>query len=169
MERQGIVTFKGNGITLLGTVVREGDQAPNFTATDQALKPVQFSEFAGSAVVISSVPSLDTPVCELQTKRFNEEAPKLKAKVITISMDLPFAQKRFCGANQIEGIQVLSDYKDREFGKSYGVYIKELGLLARAVFLIGKDGKVAYMEIVKEISQQPDYARLLEEVKKLGL
>src|SRR5262245_48381568 len=112
MERTGVVTFKGGGLTLVGPELKVGDAAPDFVAADGALQPVKLSDFKGQIVLISAVPSLDTPVCEIQTKRFNQEAAKLKAKVLTISLDLPFAQKRFCGANDIDGLMVLSDYKD---------------------------------------------------------
>ena len=144
MERTGAVTFKGNKMTLLGSEVNVGDQAPDFTVLDGGLQPVKLSNFKGQIVVLSVVPSLDTPVCELQTKRFNEEAGKLKAIVLTISMDLPFAQKRFCGSFNISNLTTLSDYKDRDFARAFGLLIKELGLLARAVFVIDKDGKIAY-------------------------
>jgi thioredoxin-dependent peroxiredoxin len=160
-ERTGLVTFKGNGVTLAGSEVKAGDAAPDFTAINQALEPVRLSDFKGQTVLISVVPSLDTGVCEMQTKRFNEEAGKLGAKVLTISVDLPFAQKRFCGAHGIDNVVVVSDYKDREFGQKYGVYIKELGLLARSIFVVGPDGKVKHSEIVPEITTHPDYDKAL--------
>jgi len=167
MERTGVITFKGNGMTLVGPELKLGDPAPNFTVVDGALKPVQLSDFKGQVVVISVVPSLDTPVCELQTKRFNEEASKLNAKVLTVSLDLPFAQKRFCSAFKIENVLTLSDYKDRSFGQAFGVLIKELALLTRSVFVIDKAGKIAYQEIVKEVTEQPNYDKALAEAKKL--
>lgn len=168
MERTGVITFKGNGMTLVGPDVNTGDPAPDFTCLDNGLAPVKLSDLKGQVVVISAVPSVDTPVCEAQTIRFNEEAAKLNAKVLTISMDLPFAQKRFCGANNIESAQTLSDYKDREFAHAYGVYIKELGLIARAVFVVDKEGKLVYKEIVGEVTEHPDYAKALEAAKQAG-
>ena len=166
MERTGVITFKGNGLTLLGPALKAGDKAPDFTATGEGLKPVKLSDFKGQAVVISSVPSLDTPVCEIQTKKFNQEATKLNAKVLTISMDLPFAQKRFCDAHKIQNVVCLSDYKDREFGKNWGLLIKELGLLTRAVFVVNPDGKIGYAQIVKEVTQEPDYNSAIQSISK---
>jgi thiol peroxidase len=167
MERTGVITFKGGPLTLVGPEIRAGDAAPDFTASGQDLSPVSLSDLKGQTVVLSVVPSLDTPVCEIQTKRFNEEAAKLRGtKLLTISMDLPFAQKRFCGAHGIDNIQVVSDYKDRSFAQAWGLYIKELGLLARAVYVVGKDGKVAYAQVVKEVTQEPDYAPALEAARK---
>jgi len=165
MERKGIITFKGNGLTLDGPEIKVGDTAPDFTCLDQALKPVKLSNFKGQTVVISVVPSLDTPVCEIQTKKFNQEATGLNAKILTISMDLPFAQKRFCDAFNIQNVVVLSDYKDHDFANKYGLLIKELGLLSRAVLVIGKNGKIDYTEIVKEVTLEPNYKAALEKVK----
>ncbi|GAB4322140.1 MAG: thiol peroxidase [Candidatus Sumerlaeia bacterium] len=160
-DRQGVVTFKGNGVTLTGREVKVGNKAPDFTALDQNLQPVRLSDFKGQSVLISVVPSLDTGICEMQTRRFNEEAARTGARILTISMDLPFAQKRFCGTHNITAVTVLSDYKDREFGRKYGVLVKELGLLARAIFVIGPDGRVKYREIVSEIASHPDYEKAL--------
>lgn len=168
MERKGIVTFKGMPVTPQGQDVRVGDIAPNFTAIGKDMQPVKLDSMKGGIIIISAVPSLDTPVCELQTKRFNEDAAKLKVKLVTISMDLPFAQRRFCDSFKIENVIMLSDYKDREFGLRYGVYIDELGLLARSVFIVNTDGKLAYKQIVKEIGDQPDYDAALSEAKNLG-
>ena len=168
MERKGIVTFHGNGMTLVGTDIKPGDAAPEFAALNGELAPVRLADFKDKIVIISSVPSLDTPVCELQTKRFNDEAAKLKAAVITISMDLPFAQKRFCDSFNVKGVTMLSDFRDREFSHAFGLYIKELGLIARAVYVIDAKGRVAYREIVSDISNQPDYDKALAEAKRLG-
>jgi thiol peroxidase len=168
MERRGIITFQGNGLTLLGPDLKVGDRAPDFNAVDKDMKPVKLSDFKGEIVVISAVPSLDTHVCELQTTRFNQEASALNARVLTISMDLPFAQSRFCDAFNIKNLILISDYKDREFSNSYGLYIKEIGLIARSIFIIDKDGKIAYREIVNEITTHPDYDRAIAEAKKLG-
>lgn len=161
MERKGVITFKGNPLTLVGPELKVGDTAPDFTVVDTGLQPKKLSDFKGQTVIISSVPSLDTPVCEIQTKKFNQEAANLNAQVLTISVDLPFAQKRFCDAFKIENVAVLSDYQNRSFGNAYGVWIKELALLARAVFVI-VDGKIQYLEIVKEVTQEPNYKAALE-------
>lgn len=168
MERTGIVTFKGNGMTLVGPEVAVGNEAPDFVCVNGGLEPVKLSDYKGEVVVISAVPSLDTPVCEVQTKRFNEEAAKLNAKILTISLDLPFAQKRFCTENGVEGLVVLSDYKERDFAGKFGLLIKELALIARAVYVIGKDGKVVYAEIVGEVAEHPDYDKALEAAKQAG-
>jgi thioredoxin-dependent peroxiredoxin len=168
MERTGITSFKGAPVTLIGNEVKAGDAAPDFTALDINMAPVKLSSFKGQVVIISVVPSLDTPVCELQTKHFNEEAEKLSARVLTISMDLPFAQRRFCDSFKIGNVTTLSDFKDREFGQKYGLAVKELGLLARAVLVVDKTGKISYIQIVKDAGQQPDYAPVLAEAKRLG-
>lgn len=165
MERQNVITFKGGPLTLLGPELKVGSLAPDFTCVDAGLKPVKLSDFKGKTVIISAVPSLDTPVCEIQTKKFNTEAAKLAAKVLTISLDLPFAQKRFCDANKIEGVTVLSDYKDHDFANKYGLLIKELGLITRAVIVVGADGTIQYLEIVKEVTQEPNYAAAIDKVK----
>jgi thioredoxin-dependent peroxiredoxin len=168
-ERTGIITFKGNPMTLLGPDVKVGDAAPDFQVVDNGLQPVTLASAKGKVQLIAVVPSLDTPVCDTMTRKFNEEAAKLPADVAvyTISLDLPFAQKRWCGNAGIEKVQTLSDYQDRSFGLAYGVLIKELKLLARSVFVVGKDGKVAYREIVKEVTAEPDYAAALAAVKNL--
>jgi len=166
MERTGEITFKGNPLTLLGTAPKVGAAAPDFTAVDGALKPVKLSDFKGQTVVISVVPSLDTPVCEIQTKKFNQEAAGLNAKIITVSLDLPFAQKRFCDAHSIKNVTVLSDYKDHDFGNKYGLLIKELGLLTRAAIVINAKGTITHLEIVKEVTQEPNYGAALGKVKE---
>lgn len=168
MERNNIVTSKGNPVTLTGTPVNIGETAPEFTATVKDMTPFKLSDHKGQVILISAVPSLDTKICELQTMRFNSEAEKLNAKIITISMDLPFAQSRFCESHNIKNGIVISDYKDRDFANKYGVYIKELGLIARSIFIIDKTGKVAYTEIVKETGTHPDYDTAIAEAKKLG-
>ena len=165
MERKNIITFKGNPLTLLGPELKVGDTAPDFVVADSGLKPVKLSDFRGQTLIISVVPSLDTPVCETQTKKFNHETGSLNAKILTISMDLPFAQKRFCDALNVKNVLVLSDYKDHDFGNKYGLLIKELGLLTRAVLVIGTDGKIAYIEIVREVTQEPNYQGALAKVK----
>ncbi len=168
MGRTGVITFKGNGMTLDGSELSVGQAAPDFTCVNGALEPVKLSDFKGQTVIISVVPSLDTPVCELQTKRFNEEAGKLDAKVLTISMDLPFAQRRFCSSFNIENVVVLSDYKERAFAEAYGLLIDELKLLTRAVLVVDKDGKIAYQEIVPEVTDAPNYNAALDAAKNLG-
>ncbi len=169
-ERTGIVTMKGNPLTLLGAEVKVGKPAPEFTVLDNDLKPVKFSSYRGKVRIVSSVPSLDTPVCDTETRRFNEEAVKLGSDValLTISMDLPFAQKRWCAAAGIERVQTLSDHRDASFGMAYGVLIKELRLLARAVFLVDSEGVVRYIELVKEITTEPDYEAVLSAASKLA-
>lgn len=152
------ITFKGNPVTLLGSEVKVGDQAPNFTVLANDLSEVTLQDSKGSVRLISVVPSIDTGVCDAQTRRFNEEASKLEnVKVLTVSVDLPFAQKRWCGANGIENVQTLSDHRDLSFGEAYGVAIQELRLLARAVFVIDSNDKVTYAEYVSEATNHPDY------------
>jgi thiol peroxidase len=168
-ERKGIVTMKGKPVTLTGTPVKVGQKAPDFEVVANDLSTVKLSSFAGKTCIIASVPSLDTSVCDIETRRFNEEAGKLGGDVVvlTISMDLPFAQKRWCGAAGIKNVQTLSDYRDASFGKAYGVLIKELRLLARAVFVADKAGVVRYVQIVPEIATEPDYNAVLKAVKEL--
>ena len=168
-ERTGLVTIKGNPLTLVGTEIAVGDKAPDFTALDNDLSPVSLSAFAGKKIIIASVPSLDTPVCDVEVHRFNEEATRLSEDVVvlTISMDLPFAQKRWCGAAGVERVQTLSDHRDASFGESYGVLIKELRLLARAVFVIDAESIVRYIQLVSEVTQEPDYDGVLKAVGEL--
>jgi thioredoxin-dependent peroxiredoxin len=168
-ERSGVITFKGNPMTLYGPELRVGDPAPYFNVVDNSLQPVTRDDAKGRVQLIAAVPSIDTPVCDTMTRKFNEEAGRLpdKVAVYTISLDLPFAQKRWCGTAGIEKIQVLSDYQDRTFGLNYGILIRELKLLARAVFVLDQDEKIAYMEIVPEVTAEPDYAAALAAVKKL--
>ncbi|MCK5556802.1 MAG: thiol peroxidase [Candidatus Hydrogenedentes bacterium] len=172
MTEQGadVVTMQGKPLTLLGDEVKVGDRAPDFEVIDNDLAPVKISSFRGKICIIASVPSLDTPVCEIETKKFNEEAAGLGPDValLTISMDLPFAQKRWCGAAGVTNVQTLSDHRDASFGTSYGVLIKELRLLARAVFVVDRDGVVRYVEVVKEITSEPDYEAALNAVKGLA-
>lgn len=167
VERKGVITFKGNPLTLTGGEVKAGDQAPDFKVLAKDLSEVTLASTKGKTRLISVVPSLDTPVCELQTKRFNEEASKLPSDVavLTVSVDLPFAQSRFCTAQHADKIVCLSDHRDTSFGKNYGVLIKELRLLARAIFVIGPDDKVQYAEYVKEVTEHPDYDKALNILK----
>ena len=169
MERKGLVTFGGNPLTLTGNEVKVGDKAPGFTVLDNALKEVKLSDFAGKVKIISVTPSLDTPVCDLQARTFNKEAQSLSdaAVILNISMDLPFAIARFCTSAGINNLRTLSDHRDASFGNAYGVLIKELRLLTRSIFLIDKSDVVRYIEIVPEITNQPDYSKALEAAKKL--
>jgi thiol peroxidase len=169
-ERKGAVTLRGNPITLGGSEVKAGQNAPDFSALDNGLKPVKLSEAKGKVIILSSVPSLDTPTCDTETRRFNQEAGKLGAdvEIWTISRDLPFAQKRWCGAAGVTSVKTLSDFRDRAFGSAYGVEIKDgpiAGLVARAVFVVGKDGKVKHVEYVKEIGSEPNYDAALTAAK----
>ena len=168
-ERAGLITMKGNPLTLVGNEVKVGDRAPDFTALDNNLAPVSFSSFKGKICVLVSVPSLDTPVCDMETRKFNEEAGRLGADVVflTISMDLPFAQRRWCGTSGVTKVQTLSDHRDASFGTSYGVLIKELRLLARAVFVVDQEGKIQHAQLVKEVTQEPNYEAVLSALKKL--
>jgi len=169
-ERQGVITLQGNPMTLVGPELKVGEAAPDFTVTANDLSPVEFSSYRGKVCVISSVPSLDTPVCDTQTRRFNEEAGKLgdDVAILTLSVDLPFAQARWCGAAGVDKTQALSDYKDVSFGAAYGLLIKELRLLARAVLVVDKEGVIQYFQLVKEVGEEPDYDAALEAVKKLA-
>ena len=166
-ERKGVITFKGGPLTLVGAELKVGDTAPDFTLTGNDLSEVKLSDFKGKTVLISAVPSLDTPVCDMQTKRFNEEAGKLPANVVvlTVSADLPFAQARWCGATGSDKVKTASDYKTSDFAKAYGILIKELCLLTRAIFIVGEDSKIQYVEIVKEVTEQPNYDKALSALK----
>ena len=169
-ERKGVVTLKGNPLTLVGPEVKPGQRAPDFSAVDTSLQTVRLSDVKGKVLILSSVPSLDTPVCDTETRRFNVEAGKLGAgvEVWTISMDLPFAQKRWCGAAGVNNVKTLSDFRDRAFGQNYGVAIKDgplAGLNARAVFVVGRDGTVKHVEYVNEIASEPNYDAALAAAK----
>jgi thiol peroxidase len=168
-ERTGIVTMKGKPVTLIGPAIKVGQKAPDFEVVANDLSTVKFSSFAGKTCIIASVPSLDTSVCDMETRKFNEKAAQLGSDVVmlTISMDLPFAQKRWCGAAGIKNLQTLSDYRDASFGKAYGVLIKDLRLLARAVFVVDNKGIVRYVQIVPEIATEPDYDSALKAVQEL--
>ncbi|MDB8792386.1 thiol peroxidase [Romboutsia sp. 1001216sp1] len=156
------VTFQGAPLTLKGKQLKVGDKAPDFTVIDNELNPLKLDDTKGKRVFLS-VPSIDTPVCDMEVRRFNTEASKLNnVTVYTISMDLPFAQARWCGAAGIENVKTISDYKDREFGENYGVYINELGLLSRAVFVVDEDDKIIYVEYLEEITEEPNYNKVLE-------
>jgi len=161
--------MRGMPLTLVGKTIRIGEPAPDFKVLTNDLSLVKLSSFRGRICIISSVPSLDTPVCDRQTRRFNEEASSLgkDVAILTISMDLPFAQKRWCGAAGIENVQTLSDHREASFGKSYGVLIKELRLLARAVFVVDKGGILRYIQLVSELTNEPYYEAVLNAVKEV--
>lgn len=163
------ITFAGSPVTLVGTPVKEGDKAPAFTVTDASLQPVSSDKFDGKVRIISVFPSVDTSVCSLQTKRFNREASELgdQVAVISISADLPFAQKRFCAVEGIDRMYVYSDYNGHDFGRKYGFLIKELALLTRGVVVIDREGTVRYVEYVSEITEEPDYAKALDAARAL--
>lgn len=166
-ERHGAITFKSKPVTLVGSEVKVGDQAPNFTVLANDLSPVTLQDSKGEVRIISVVPSIDTGVCDAQTRRFNEEAAKLdNVKVLTVSMDLPFAQKRWCAAAGIDKVQTLSDHREASFGTAYGVLIKEMRLLARAVFVVDQNDKVVYAEVVSEATNHPNYEAPVEAAKK---
>ncbi len=168
-EIKGAVTFKGQPLTLVGKQVEIGQKAPDFEAVGNDLAPVKLSNFAGKTVVVCSVPSLDTSVCATMTRKFNERAADIGEDIVvlTVSMDLPFAQKRWCGAEGISRVQTVSDHKNSEFGEKYGMLVSELRLLARSVWIIDEGGIVRYKQLVKEISDEPDYDVAMGELKKV--
>jgi len=169
VERKNVVTVKGSPVTLAGEDIKTGQKAQDFKALNTALEEVRLSSFKNKIKLIASVPSLDTPVCDLEIKRFNDEASKLSKDlvIIFISMDLPFAQKRFCQANDIKIVKTLSDHRDADFSQKFGVLIKELRLLARAVFILDKDDVIRYIQIVPELSSPPDYDAALLALKNI--
>lgn len=163
-ERTGVFAAGDNKLTLLGPEIKVGDKAPGFTVSGAGLKQVSLADSAGKVRIIASVPSLDTGVCSEETQKFNELASSLPDDVVilTVSMDLPFAQARWCGAHEVDKVETVSDFKSREFGDSYGVHVKENGLLARAVFVVGKDDIVKHVEYVPLIAQLPDFNAALD-------
>ena len=162
------VTMKGNPVTLLGKEIIVGQSLPEATLVANDLSEVKLSSYKGKKTILSVVPSLDTPVCDLQTKRFNQEASKLKdVIVLTVSMDLPFAQKRWCGATGSDKIVTLSDYRYAQCGEALGVLIKGIRLLTRAIFVVDAKGVVQYKQICPEITKEPDYAPVLDAVNKI--
>ena len=166
-ERRGAVTFKGKPMTLEGPEIKAGDKAPHFRLVGNDLADIECKSFHGKVRVLSVAPSIDTPVCAAQTRTFNKEAASLSEDVIvlSVSLDLPFALKHFCGAEGIERAITASDYKYRDFGAAYGVLISELGLLTRAVFVVNRENKVIHAEYVAEVTSEPDYAAALRAVK----
>ncbi|HEY8348014.1 MAG TPA: thiol peroxidase [Symbiobacteriaceae bacterium] len=167
VERPNAFQFKGGPVTLVGPELKVGDVAPGFVAVANDLSTVDSSAFRGKVRIISSVPSLDTGVCDAQTRRFNEEAARLGENVVvlTISMDLPFAQKRWCGAAGVDRVITLSDYRDASFSKAYGTYIKEWRLCSRAVFVVDANDRIVYAEYVPAAGQHPNYEAVLEAVR----
>ncbi len=161
-QQTGVITFKGNPMTLLGPDVKVGEKAPDFSVIGNDLSPVTLACCEGKTRLILTVPSLDTPVCDTEVRRFNEEVAKLdNVEVLVISMDLPFAQKRWCGAAGIENVTTASDYRGGTFGRAYGAFIEELYLDTRAIFVIGPDNTLLYKEIVSEVTAEPDYSAAL--------
>lgn len=169
-ERTGVTAMQGNPLTLMGPELKIGDKAPDFSVVANDMNPVKLSDFDSKVIVISAIPSLDTPVCDLETQRFNHEASKLgnDIKILTISMDLPFAQKRWCGANNVEQVITLSDHKEASFGEAFGVLIKELRLLARAVFILDEKRIIRDIIILDDVVKEPDYDKVIEAVKQLS-
>jgi thiol peroxidase len=167
-ETKNTITFKGNPLTLTGSLPKVGQKAPDFEVLSNDLSPIKLSAFKGKTLVICSVPSLDTSVCDTEIRKFNEQATSLgeDVAVLAISMDLPFAQKRWCGAAGIKNVQTLSDHRDASFGRAYGVLINELRLLARAVFVVDKKGVIRYIQLVDEMTNEPDYDAALKAAKE---
>jgi len=158
----------GNPQTLLGPELKKGDAAPDFKTVDEKMQPVDLAKTGTGVRIFSVIPSLDTPVCDAQTKKFNEEAPGLPGiEIYTISADLPFAQKRWCSAYGVDRVKMLSDHRDGSFGENYGVMIKDARLLARALFVIGKDNTIQHVEYVSEVANHPDYKSALDVAKSL--
>lgn len=169
MPRNNEVTLKGNPVTLEGEPVKVGDKAPDFTLVGTDMKPKSLSDFGDKVKILSVVPSLDTAVCDTETRRFNEEASKLgdDVEVITVSVDTPMAQKRWCGAAGVDRVTCLSDFKDHRFGQDYGVRMREPGLLARQVMVLDRDNTVKYVELVGEVADEPDYDKAVGAAKGL--
>ncbi|MCT4606118.1 MAG: thiol peroxidase [Marinisporobacter sp.] len=167
-KRKGIITMQGNPMTLLGTEIKVGDTAPDFTVLKNDLTPFSLKDVEEKIKIISVVPSIDTGVCEFQTTFFNQEAASLgDVAILTISVDLPFAQKRFCGAKGIDAVITLSDHKDLSFGLNYGFVIEELRLLSRGIVILDKENKVRYVEYLKEVTNHPDYEKAMTALKEL--
>ncbi len=169
-ERSAAVTMHGNPLTLIGKELSVGDSAPELELLDNDLNPIKLSSYRGKVCVISSVPSLDTPTCDMETRRFNEAAGQLGEDVVilTVSVDLPFAQKRWCGAAGVEKVVTLSDHRETAFGTAFGVLIKELRLLGRSIFILDRKGIIQYIQNVTELSEEPDYDVVLEAVQKIA-
>lgn len=169
MERPGATTLRGNLLTAIGPELKPGDKAPDFQAVDDSLKAVDLAATGHGVRIFSVVPSLDTPVCDMQTKRFNEEAGKLPdVRIYTVSMDLPFAQKRWCGAFGVDHVKMVSDHRTGSFGEHYGTLIKELRILSRAIFVLDQNNVVRHVEYVKEVADHPNYESALSVARKLA-
>ena len=170
MERTGIITMHGNPLTLTGTEVQVGDKAPQFTVVDKDLKEVSLGDFADKIKIVSVTPSLDTTVCEVQARKFNEQAASLSDDIVilNISMDLPFAIARFCTTAGIDKVKAFSDHRNASFGNAYGVLIKEMRLLARSIFIVDKEDVIRYMEIVREVTNLPDFQSAMDAVKHMS-
>lgn len=169
MERPGAATLRGNPLTLIGPELKVGDTAPDFETVDVNLQPVRLSDTGAGVRILSVVPSLDTPVCSIQTQKFNQEAPKLKnTHVVTVSMDLPFAMKRWASAEHVDAVKMLSDHRTGSFGESYGTLVKDVRIESRAIFVVGPDNKIAYVEYVKEVGDEPNYEKALEAARNLA-
>lgn len=166
MERPGATTMRGNPLTLIGPELKAGDAAPDFNLLDGPMKTVTLKDTGNHVRIISVIPSLDTPVCDAQTKRFNEEAARLPGvDIITVSMDLPFAQKRWCGAFGVDNVKMLSDHKEASFGTNYGTLIKEMRIESRAIFVLDQNNKIIHAEYVKEVADYPNYEAALAAVR----
>jgi thiol peroxidase len=168
-ERTGLVTFGGMPVTLVGPALKVGDDAPDVEVVGNDLKPVRLSTFKGKVAIVAAVASLDTGTCDVETRRFNQELSKLgdDVVVLTISMDLPFAQKRWCGAAGVEAVKTFSDHRTAAFGEAWGVLMKELRLLARAVFVVDREGDIRYVQLLSEVGDEPDYEAALKAVRDL--
>jgi thiol peroxidase len=168
-ERNGLVTLQGNAVTLLGPELKAGDKAPDFSLLKNDMSPATLGDYAGKVLVLSVVPSLDTPVCDTQTRKFNEKASALGGDVVvlTVSVDLPFAQARWCGAAGVDRVVTLSDHREAAFGAAYGLLIKGLRLLARAVLVVDRDGVIRYVQLVPEVATEPDYDAALAAAKNI--
>src|SRR5579864_6302077 len=169
MERPGATTLRGNPLTVVGPELKAGDKAPDFQAVDDSLKPVDLAATGHDVRIFSVIPSLDTPVCDMQTKRFNDEAGKLPdLRIYTVSMDLPFAQKRWCGAFGVDRVKMISDHKSGSFGERYGTLIKDLRIMSRAIFVVDQNNTIRHVEYVKEVGDHPNYETALEVAKQLS-
>jgi thioredoxin-dependent peroxiredoxin len=169
MERPGATTMKGKPLTLIGPELKQGDPAPDFEVVDKTLQPVTLKSTGPAVRIFSVVPSLDTPVCDAQTKRFNEEAAKLpNIKIYTVSMDLPFAQSRWCGAYGVDNVKMLSDHRSGSFGENYGTLIKDLRIESRAIFVVDGNDNLRHVEYVKEVAEHPDYEAALNAARSVA-
>ena len=169
MERPGATTMRGKPLTLVGPELKTGEKAPDFEAVTDGLQAINLQGTGPSVRIFSVVPSLDTPVCDAQTKRFNEEAAKMPGvQIYSVSMDLPFAQKRWCGAFGVDKVKMLSDHRSGSFGEHYGTMIKELRIESRAIFVLDKDNTIKHVEYVKEVAEHPNYDAALNAARSLA-